>query len=219
MQTNFNRVSAVELIAAGVALTAGACLWYRHREHNQRELSDIKVSLRAILSRLGETAPIMSAQQEQLRFAMSENEWLRDQLQDKGGLLPSITLVIDIGATRTKFLLQSSDGSVRQLPPQKSAEIWQDAASLGKDKFEPSKACGKLMDYLTGEGVDLDPVSVQRLVFSVPGTVDWTDYRGEGLHVVKNMPSFSPKFRGFDFEVRLRANLMTAAYTLASLAA
>eukprot|EP01050_Picozoa_sp_SAG11_P020758 SAG11_NODE_3560_length_2371_cov_2.872359_1_plen_267_part_10 len=61
----------------------------------------------------------------------------------------------------------------------------------------------KLLDYLRAELPDLELSSVRWLVFSVPGTVDWTDYHNDELHIVKNMPSFSPKFRGFDFKVPL----------------
>ena len=44
---------------------------------------------------------------------------------------------------------------------------------IGDDKFDPSRAREKLVAYLRAEPVGLDFISVRRLVFSVPGTVDW----------------------------------------------
>merc|ERR1712096_275858 len=47
---------------------------------------------------------------------------------------------------------------------------------------------------------------IERIVFSVPGTIDISQaVQSEEMTVVKNMPSFSKKFRGFDFKQKFKA--------------
>jgi len=50
------------------------------------------------------------------------------------------------------------------------------------------------------EDNDIDCTAVHRVVFSVPGTVELAGVYRDRLTVVKNMPSFSRKFRGLDFQ-------------------
>ncbi len=139
-------------------------------------------------------------------------------------------LVVDVGGTRTKFLLVNSRECVR-LPPAPTASIWQNPTLAGPDKFEPSSAPLRMRDYLAERGVDVR--YVRRYAFSVPGTTDlsasaaetggyrsgdylsggeksggeryFSDNDGTNLGaVVKNTPSMSPKFRGFDFKEAFR---------------
>ena len=130
-------------------------------------------------------------------------------------------LAIDIGGTRTKFLLV--DGTtIRRLPPAPTAVIWQNASLDGNDKFEPAGAPRRMQAYLQTHGISMKQIG--RLAFSVPGTVDITEGRvtqqadeahtgtgseghtgSDGLDdsqmtIVKNTPSMSPRFRGFDFK-------------------
>ena len=130
-------------------------------------------------------------------------------------------LAIDIGGTRTKFLLV--DGTtIRRLPPAPTAVIWQNASLDGNDKFEPAGAPRRMQAYLQAHGISMKQIG--RLAFSVPGTVDITEGRvaqqadeahtgtgseghtgSDGLDdsqmtIVKNTPSMSPRFRGFDFK-------------------
>ena len=58
--------------------------------------------------------------------------------------------------------------------------------------------------YLSDCGLELDQVG--RLAFAVPGTIDLTgrDHRVDDVSVIKNTPSMSPKFRGFDFKDAFR---------------
>ena len=83
-------------------------------------------------------------------------------------------LAIDIGGTRTKFLLV--DGTtIRRLPPAPTAVIWQNASLDGNDKFEPASAPRRMQAYLQTHGVSMKQIG--RLAFSVPGTVDITEGR------------------------------------------
>ena len=111
-------------------------------------------------------------------------------------------LAIDVGGTRTKFLLVSG-GLSRRLPPKPTAALWQNAALEGADKFEPHSAPARIRDYLRERNVDMS--QLQRLVFSVPGTVDLEARRDPaGASVIKKTPSLSPKFAGFDFKEAFR---------------
>lgn len=149
-------------------------------------------------------------------------------------------LAVDIGGTRTKFLLVEG-AVVTRLPPAPTAVIWQNDALEGADKFEPATAPRRMQAYLRTHGVDMQRIG--RLAFSVPGTVDLTpgrvrDSGGDGgpasphghgseghtgsdghgseghaserleeakMSIVKNTPSMSPRFRGFDFKEARRA--------------
>jgi hypothetical protein len=83
-------------------------------------------------------------------------------------------LAIDIGGTRTKFLLV--DGTtIRRLPPAPTAVIWQNVSLDGHDKFEPASAPRRMQAYLQTHGVSMKQIG--RLAFSVPGTVDITEGR------------------------------------------
>ena len=117
----------------------------------------------------------------------------------------SSVLVVDVGGTRTKFLLVEATRCTR-LPPAPTALIWQNALLSGPDKFEPASAPRRMRDYLHGCGVDME--SIGRLAFSVPGTVDLAERTTSS--VVKNTPSMSPKFRGFDFKEAFRDVCPTA---------
>lgn len=152
-------------------------------------------------------------------------------------------LAVDIGGTRTKFKLADRDANeVIKIPSQSSQLIW-----------ETNYPVDALYDFLrsqVGEGL---LGKIDRIVFSVPGTVDissgnrhrrtspdalhdvnsrktyenampssytqmesftkkdekghskfsseWLPIGDEEMTVVKNMPSFSSKFRGFDFKL------------------
>ena len=64
-------------------------------------------------------------------------------------------------------------------------------------------APARLGAYLVECGIDLG--SLTRLAFSVPGTVEITERKDrEEMSVVKNTPSMSPRFRGFDFKEAFR---------------
>jgi hypothetical protein len=110
-------------------------------------------------------------------------------------------LAVDIGGTRTKFLLVEGTAH-RQLPPVPTARIWQNEALAGPDKFEPASAPRRMQAYLSECGVDM--ARLGRIAFAVPGTVDLTEVERDQLSVVRNTPSMSPKFRGFDFKHAFR---------------
>jgi len=112
-------------------------------------------------------------------------------------------LAVDIGATRTKFkyVEMSHDGSYVRLehllPPIMSKDAWNgwgDHASL-ITSYEGSNL---IKSHVEKYGILLEKVN--RLVFSVPGTVDLSRVDKDDISVVKNMPSFSELFRGFDFK-------------------
>ena len=115
-----------------------------------------------------------------------------------------VVLAVDIGGTRTKFLLADRRlGTCRRLPPAPTAQLWQSAVLEGDDKFDPAGAPARLGAYLVECGIDLG--SLTRLAFSVPGTVEITERKDrEEMSVVKNTPSMSPRFRGFDFKEAFR---------------
>lgn len=114
-------------------------------------------------------------------------------------------LAVDIGGTRTKFLLVDGSECTR-LPPAPTARIWQNEQLDGPDKFEPASAPRRMRTYLRECGVNMERIG--RLAFSVPGTVDLAERTTSS--VVKNTPSMSPKFRGFDFKEAFRDLCPTA---------
>ena len=111
----------------------------------------------------------------------------------------SSVLAVDVGGTRTKFLLVEGD-KCKRLPPAPTARIWQNAELSGPDKFEPATAPLRMRSYLRECGVSMERIG--RLAFSIPGTVDLADRTTSS--VVKNTPSMSPKFQGFDFKAAFR---------------
>ena len=111
-------------------------------------------------------------------------------------------LAVDIGGTRTKFMLVTGS-ACKALPPASTADIWQNADLESVDKFEPSTAPRRMQAYLRKCDVGME--SVGRLAFSVPGTIDLSKKRADTISaVIKNTPSMSPKFRGFDFKMAFR---------------
>ena len=117
----------------------------------------------------------------------------------------SSVLAVDVGGTRTKFLLVEGD-KCKRLPPAPTARIWQNAELSGPDKFEPATAPLRMRTYLRECGVSMERIG--RLAFSIPGTVDLAERTTSS--VVKNTPSMSPKFRGFDFKLAFRDVCPTA---------
>lgn len=135
----------------------------------------------------------------------------------------SSVLAVDIGGTRTKFLLVRGTCTTH-LPPAATARIWQNSSLEGPDQFEPATAPRRMQAYLREHGVEL--ARIDRIAFAVPGTVDLAggrvgDGNGDGwasegasdpcgsdgeskMSVVKNTPSMSPRFRGFDFKDAFR---------------
>jgi hypothetical protein len=105
-------------------------------------------------------------------------------------------LTVDIGATRTKMMYQFGAES-RILPAVDSRELW--GCAEGSTPFQTSKLFrARLGEHLEGKL----PVSVSDLdavIFAVPGTVDLTP-ASDDMCVVRNMPSLSPGFRGFNFK-------------------
>ena len=99
-------------------------------------------------------------------------------------------LCVDIGGTRTKFMYQHGS-TKRLLPPAESKVLWQDPGKAPELR-------GKLAAVLTD--LPLPPSELDVVVFSVPGTVELGEGGRDQMSVVRNMPSLSPQFRGFDFK-------------------
>ncbi|KAF4695701.1 hypothetical protein FOZ60_003714 [Perkinsus olseni] len=130
-------------------------------------------------------------------------------------------LCIDIGGTRTKFMYQHGNKRVL-LPAAESATLWDKPNRLESLRKRLSShligsTCDEDMDSTDGPEEDEPgmppspyvrqkqlPVAmhqIDRVVFSVPGTVELTtDLDKEDMCTVKNMPSLSPLFRGFNFK-------------------
>lgn len=121
-------------------------------------------------------------------------------------------LAVDIGATRTKFMLQRGDTERVMLDPVLSRYLWTDEDLPGEDKSDPGSAAARMAAYFRACGVPL--AMLQRVVFSVPGTVDIEEmtYPSEPV-LVRNMPSFSPKFRGFNFKAEFSSVFPNAKIT------
>ncbi|CAD7956922.1 unnamed protein product [Amoebophrya sp. A25] len=104
-------------------------------------------------------------------------------------------LAVDIGAARTKFkFVDNNTEEVCHVPKVNSQDIW--------ETREP--AIG-LREYLTQRIPGEQLAGIDRIIFSVPGTIDIQQaVHAEELTVVKNMPSFQSNFRGFDFKARFR---------------
>jgi len=143
-------------------------------------------------------------------------------------------LAVDIGATRTKLKwveietqsegdgkLRSTTTIERTLDPLPSRAVWgtgcwendNDHAipeltsspltsrSSRQESISTQSVCA-LTKHLGQHNLHLD--TVNHLVFSVPGTVDLSSVNRDDMCVVKNMPSFSESFRGFDFKKHFR---------------
>lgn len=103
-------------------------------------------------------------------------------------------LTIDIGATRTKFMYQFGSESF-VLPPVETKDLWR--CEDGATPLQTSRVFrGRLSKYLQELPMQLSKLDT--VVFSVPGTVDLTDE--EDMCTVRNMPSLSPRFKGFNFK-------------------
>eukprot|EP00301_Raphidiophrys_heterophryoidea_P025826 c8756_g1_i1.p1 GENE.c8756_g1_i1~~c8756_g1_i1.p1 ORF type:complete len:360 (+),score=54.26 c8756_g1_i1:397-1476(+) len=59
-------------------------------------------------------------------------------------------------------------------------------------------------------------ITCTQIVFSVPGTVDISTADTDELHVVRNMPSFSAEFRGFDFKDHFKDHFPNAKISAVS---
>jgi hypothetical protein len=121
-------------------------------------------------------------------------------------------LTIDIGATRTKFMYQFGATS-RILQSIESKELWSQSElttplQLGRI-FR-----GRLGEHLHSERLEgrlpLVPGDLDAVIFSVPGTVDLGEGDEGDMCVVRNMPSLSPSFKGFNFK-RVFAELFPKA--------
>lgn len=112
-------------------------------------------------------------------------------------------LCIDIGATRTKFMYKCGSENLL-LPPLDSASLWQTSAATQPGLLSP-RGDENLRIRLGSHLMRCPqiPVSLHELdyvIFSVPGTVDFLQDPDDTV-VVKNMPQFSPLFRGFNFKL------------------
>lgn len=160
---------------------------------------------------LSASAAAVGAQQSEKLLTSRLEEALRVRDDDRMGASTHVealppregsVLAVDIGGTRTKFLLVNGF-SCRQLPPASTLRIWQNPSLKGPDRFEPETAPRRMRAYLLECGLDM--ANIDRLAFSVPGTVDLAEIeQSEEVCVVKNTPSMSPKFRGFDFKEAFR---------------
>jgi hypothetical protein len=130
--------------------------------------------------------------------------------EDDAPMAEEYVLAIDVGGTRTKFLLCAmplrgrGPVHVRHLPPVPTSQLWQNPQLQTEDKFEPEGAPHRVREYLRGCGVESK--GLDRLIFAVPGTVDLMteSFDRSDYTVVKNTPSMSPRFRGFDFKLAFR---------------
>lgn len=129
---------------------------------------------------------------------------------------PRHILGVDIGGTRTKFMVAQNwssilcnsiealekDESIRLLPAMDSKVLWAELprGADGSDHhaFDSQAVAGRICAHLQRNGVDAK--SLSRIIFSVPGTVELNGVYRDRLTVVKNMPSFSRRYRGLDFQ-------------------
>jgi len=200
------RPSAVGMLVIGglVSLVAASLLPLRRRRRLALQFRLLR-SLRLWLLELPDAALESSAALHEAEVAERMREALQPTSLPREPLPPRErnVLTVDIGGTRTKFLL-ITDGNCVALPAVRTARIWQNPSIKEPDQFEPHTAPLRMRTYLRECGVDLH--CIDRLAFSVPGTLDLAerDYRIEDVSIVKNTPSMSPKFRGFDFKVAFR---------------
>jgi hypothetical protein len=106
-------------------------------------------------------------------------------------------LTVDIGATRTKFMYHS--GSAGELLPLcDSSQLW-DCPDNASQEEMGALFRSRLTEHLGGQNFS----SLDAVIFSVPGTVDIASpsSEDESTCVVRNMPSMSPGFKGFNFKL------------------
>ena len=111
-------------------------------------------------------------------------------------------LCIDIGATRTKFMYKCGSENVL-LPPLDSTVLWQTSARQMDQMLSPrgdENLRIRLGSHLMNSGIPVSLHELDYVIFSVPGTVDFLEDPDDTV-VVKNMPQFSPLFRGFNFKL------------------
>lgn len=174
----------------------------------------LRLSFRFALAalRLSEAAAANAAGRPTDWLAVTLQMALRPNADDDDSpMAEEYVLAIDVGGTRTKFLLCAmplrgrGPVHVRHLPPVPTAQLWQNPQLETDDKFEPEGAPHRVREYLRGCGVESE--GLDRLIFAVPGTVDlMTESSSDrsDYTVVKNTPSMSPRFRGFDFKLAFR---------------
>ena len=107
-------------------------------------------------------------------------------------------LSIDIGATRTKFMYSHGPKSIL-LSPADSQSLWRmDGRSGGLTTPRGDESLRSRLRSLLNDTLPINELDF--VVFSVPGTVALPDAEEEEPARVRNMPAFSPEFRGFDFK-------------------
>jgi hypothetical protein len=208
------RAARLILVLSALALTPAVNLvWRRFSKLLARWIHRLRLSVRFGMAalRLSEAAAANAA--------CLPNDWLAVTLQmalrpnaddDDSPMAEEYVLAIDVGGTRTKFLLCAmplrgrGPVHVRHLPPVPTAQLWQNPHLETDDKFEPEGAPHRVRAYLRECGVESE--ALDRLIFAVPGTVDLTTESSDrsDYTIVKNTPSMSPRFRGFDFKLAFR---------------
>lgn len=108
-------------------------------------------------------------------------------------------LCIDIGATRTKFMYKCG-GESALLPPLDSATLWQSSMDQILSPRGDESLRIRLGSHLVKNDIPVSLHALDYVIFSVPGTVDFLEDPDDTV-VVKNMPQFSPRFRGFNFKL------------------
>jgi hypothetical protein len=119
-------------------------------------------------------------------------------------------LTVDIGATRTKFMYQFGSSSVI-LDSVESKDLWrtdEGRTALQAGRTFRTRLENHLQTELHHGRLPVNPAELDAVIFSVPGTVDLTDE--DDMCIVRNMPSLSPKFKGFNFK-RVFADLFPRA--------
>jgi hypothetical protein len=110
-------------------------------------------------------------------------------------------LTVDIGATRTKMMYQHGTSSVI-LAPVDTRELWSFPDGSGPHqmaKLFRARLSNRLVAEVAAGRLPSRFSDLNIVVFSVPGTVDLGD-GGEEMCTVRNMPSVSPHFKGFNFK-------------------
>lgn len=106
-------------------------------------------------------------------------------------------LCIDIGATRTKFMYRHGSQTLL-IPPADSKELWLPFDKTLNPRGDEHLRM-RLASVLLHSSLPVGLHELDSVVFSVPGTVEIPEDDAEAT-TVRNMPSFSPEFRGFDFK-------------------
>ena len=105
-------------------------------------------------------------------------------------------LSIDIGGTRTKFMFRNGSQQLL-LPPTVSQELWRSGSGLLTPRGHD--ALRKRLAACVTPHLPVPLEALDFVVFSVPGTVEIPDDDSDAV-TVRNMPSFSLEFRGFNFK-------------------